>query len=333
MAELCQLAVGPRSAHLAAQVQAGQGADAIDTVGIAAWQVVGRLQVGIGLDRFAEELPVSHWVEAVGDDGAVLGDQVQEQRREIAECGDLLAVLVEHRLEQSQGVLGCRAGLGCKAAHLVPLLHGQGAADAAGGRPRRVDALAAERRDDLLAERPQPNAAARQVGVGPGQAEDVPGLGRALEAEHPVGRAEVEDAQGVRPNDLGEVEQPPQLRRGRWDVHRHDLVSGIDAIRAVSSPHTNAPAPMRMSMRKSNDELQMSVPSSPSRPACLFKKGAATAVSVSTGSKPRWAGCQQLRYVFSRRRRFSSSKKRTRERPEGNCSTRFSLSSGQHYRK
>jgi len=37
-----------------------------------------------------------------------------------------------------------------------------------------VDALAAERRNDLLAERPQPNAAARQVRVGPGQAEDVP---------------------------------------------------------------------------------------------------------------------------------------------------------------
>jgi hypothetical protein len=48
-----------------------------------------------------------------------------------------------------------------------------------------------------------------------------------------------------------------------------------------------------------------------------FKKGAATAVSVSTGSKPRRAGDQQLRHSLL----------------GGYFSSRFSLSSGQHFGK
>jgi len=44
-------------------------------------------------------------------------------------------------------------------------------------------------------------------------------------------------------------------------------------------------------------------------------EGAATAVSVSTGSKPRRAGGQEFRHAFR----------------GGNFSTRFSLSGGQHF--
>ncbi len=42
----------------------------------------------------------------------------------------------------------------------------------------------------------------------------------------------------------------------------------IEEMSAVSSPQTNAPAPMRISMRKSKGDSKMFVPNSPMRRAC-----------------------------------------------------------------
>ena len=59
----------------------------------------------------------------------------------------------------------------------------------------------------------------------------------------------------------------------------------IEAISAVSSPQTNAPAPMRMSMRKSNGVSKIWLPSRPSRFAWLDRRLAAG--RMASGYSPR----------------------------------------------
>ena len=91
-----------------------------------------------------------------------------------------------------------------------------------------MDLLAAQRFDDLLAELPQADAAAGQLGLGRDQAEDVALRRVAVPAEQQVGGAEVEEAQGVRLDDLAEVHQAAQLLGGRAEcVDRQDAVAGL----------------------------------------------------------------------------------------------------------
>ena len=111
VAELLELLVGQGRAHVRADVEPGQRADAVDAVGVAQRLVVGRLEVGVGLDRLADVLLVARGIDLVGDDlaagvdeaelaivmlpGPVLGDQAHEQRGEVAEADGLLVELIE----------------------------------------------------------------------------------------------------------------------------------------------------------------------------------------------------------------------------------------------
>ncbi len=69
--------------------------------------------------------------------------------------------------------------------------------------------------------------AAGQIGVGRDQAEHVPRRRVAVEAEQQVRPAQVEEAQGVGLDDLGQVHQAAQLVGGRGDVHRQDAVARL----------------------------------------------------------------------------------------------------------
>ncbi len=99
--------------------------------------------------------------------------------------------------------------------------------DAAGHDPGGVDPLAAEPLDDLLAEAAEPDAVAGQLRVGLGDAEDVALGGIGVEAEQQVGRGQVEEAEGVGLDDLGQVHQPAQVGPGRRRLDREDLVARL----------------------------------------------------------------------------------------------------------
>ena len=102
-----------------------------------------------------------------------------------------------------------------------------GRLDAAGDHPCRVDPLAAETFDDLLAEAAQGDAVASELRVVGGDAEEVAPGRVGVEAEQQVGRREVEEAEGVGLHDLGQVHDPAQLQGSLRRRDGEDLVARL----------------------------------------------------------------------------------------------------------
>ena len=144
-----------------------------------------------------------------------LGDQGHEQRGEVAEADGLFMELIEDGLEAAQRELGGLERFGQAGADVIAALAGQAGADAARHRPGRMNFLATQELDDLLAELPQANAPTREVGVGGDQAEDVPRGRIAIHAQDQVGPAQVEERQRVGLDNLTQVHEPAELVRGR----------------------------------------------------------------------------------------------------------------------
>src|SRR5271157_6307957 len=119
------------------------------------------------------------------------GDQGHEQRGEVAEVDGLFMELIEDGLEAAERELGGLERFGQAGADVLAAVAGQGGADAARYRPGRMNFLATQELDDLLAELPQTNAPPREVGVGGNQAEDVPPGRIAIHAQEQVGPAQV----------------------------------------------------------------------------------------------------------------------------------------------
>ena len=103
----------------------------------------------------------------------------------------------------------------------------RGAAMPPGHHPGRVDALAADRLDHLLAEAAQPDPVAGQLRVGPQHPEQVPAVRLGVEAEQQIGRGQVEEAEGVGLHHLGQVQDPAQVGAGRGRLDGQDLVAGL----------------------------------------------------------------------------------------------------------
>ena len=87
--------------------------------------------------------------------------------------------------------------------------------------------LRAEQLDDVLAEAAQSDAGQAQVGPGCRHAEDVARCGVGLHAQQQIGRGEMEEAQGVRLDHLGQIQHPPELRGGMRNADRHDGFAGF----------------------------------------------------------------------------------------------------------
>src|ERR1035441_5626187 len=159
--------------------------------------------------------------------GAVRFHQAHEERWEVAKDLDLLLMGVHRLLEEVEGDLRRGVGFRQPGANAGAAFLGQWAADAAGHSPRGMDLLAAEHRNDFLAELAQPNAGAGQLGIGGNQPEDVPLGLRRVPAEQKIRSAQVKEAQGMALDDLAEVHQPAQLVRGGRDVDGHDGVTRL----------------------------------------------------------------------------------------------------------
>ena len=238
-----QLLVGQRGAQLVGHVEPGQRADPVDAVGVAEVLPVGRLEERPGLDRLPQVLPVGPGVGPLGQhgavvadhpqgavvvlDGAVGADQAHERRREGAEPGRLLLVAPHLRGVPVQRPPGGGQGLGQAGQDLVAGLSGQGRRHAPGHHPGRVDALAPDRLDHLLAEAAQPDPVAGQLRVGPQHPEQVPAGRLGVEAEQQIRRGQVEEAEGVGLHDLGQVQDPAQVGPGRGRLGGQDLVAGL----------------------------------------------------------------------------------------------------------
>lgn len=90
-----------------------------------------------------------------------------------------------------------------------------------------MDLPASQALDDFLTKLPQPDAATRQVRSRVDQSEDVALGRRRIPAQEQVGTAEVEEAQGMRLNDLTQVHQPTKFLSRRRNGHRQDAVAGL----------------------------------------------------------------------------------------------------------
>ncbi len=103
----------------------------------------------------------------------------------------------------------------------------QRAAHAARNGPRRMNFFAAEHLDDLLAELAQADAGAGQLRVRRDQAENIALRRGRVPAEQKIRRAQMEEAQRVRLDDLAEVHQAAQFVGGGRNVDGHERVAGL----------------------------------------------------------------------------------------------------------
>lgn len=141
--------------------------------------------------------------------------------------GRLLGEPPHRGLVPAQGPLGGRAGLGQAGQNLVARLGLQRRVHSAGHDPGRVDALAAQRLDHLLAEAAQPDPVTGQLRVRTQHAEQVASTGLGVEAEQQIRRGQVEEAEDVGLGDLGQVHDAAQVDGGRGRLGGQDLVAGL----------------------------------------------------------------------------------------------------------
>ncbi len=242
-AELLELLVGARGPAPVGHVEPGQRSDAVDAVRVAHRLPVGRLEVRPRLHGLADVVVELLGVDLVGQEVAVrvddaepaavvvhvalAVDQAHEGRPEVAEGRGLLLPADHVLLEPGDGPLGGRDRLRDAREDPVPDLVGHLERDAARDDARRVDALAAQPLDDLLAPLAQLDAVPCQLRVLAGDADDVADRRVRVEPEQQVGRREVEEGQGVALDDLAQVDDPPQVRAGGRGLDGHDVVHGL----------------------------------------------------------------------------------------------------------
>ncbi len=107
------------------------------------------------------------------------------------------------------------------------MLGGERGIDAAGNHPGRVDPLAADQFDNLLADFPQPYAIPGNLRIGLDHSDDVP-FGRiGVHAEEQIRRRQVKEAEGVRLDVFAAVEQSPEQDGGFGRMNTEDGITGL----------------------------------------------------------------------------------------------------------
>jgi len=123
--------------------------------------------------------------------------------------------------------MGPLPGIGDLGQDGVALGRLQGTADPSGDDPRRVDPLPTQPLDDPLAEATQGHAVTGEVGRLAGHTHQVAQGRVGVEPEQEIGGREVEEAQRVRLDDLGQIEHAAQPDTSRGHGYPQDLVTGF----------------------------------------------------------------------------------------------------------
>jgi len=152
----------------------------------------------------------------------------------IAEDVRLLLEGREHALEPAQRIQDGGAGLGDAAADLGVRFLGQRGSDAAGDGPGRVDLLPAQVGDDLLAELAEADAGAGQFRLGGNQPKMLRTAGSLSKPRMEIGRAEVEEAQRMRLDDLPRFINRRNLSAAGGMLDRQDLVRRLGGRQEVA---------------------------------------------------------------------------------------------------
>src|SRR5581483_2095326 len=168
--ELCQFLISERSATVAAHIEPGERPDAIGAARQSSRYIVGRLQIAPRLDLFAEVLEIAGWIEIFGDSfsrlvddpqraiverkASVFFDETHKERGEVAKCLYLIAESRGCFLQPRKTARRDGHCLGNRCKNCIAILYAQRLADAAGYYPGRMNALASQAFDDLLAEFP-----------------------------------------------------------------------------------------------------------------------------------------------------------------------------------
>src|SRR5271165_4590724 len=240
--ELGQFLVRQRRAHGFDDVQPRQRAYAVAALGIAERLEVGELGVAVRLDGFADDFrepvgenAVFNYVAAGVDhpqsadgklDRLVFVDQAHVVRLEVGEDFDLRPEPVGDLLVCGQREADVGVGLGDHGQDFIALCGLQRLCDAAGHNPSGMNALFAQKLNDVLSEAAQSDAGAAQFRPGGDDAEDMARFGVGLHAQQQVGRGEIKEAQRVGLNHLGQIQHAAQLRGGVWNPDGHDGLAG-----------------------------------------------------------------------------------------------------------
>ena len=263
LAQVGELGIGPGGADPLAHVEAGQGAHPVDPLRVAEGAVVRELEVAPGLHGFGQEGGVVVPPQALGQDAAIGSHDAQaaacglclphivaaiqmlpaapgahqghEQAGEVAEAVHFgLQWSVEESLEPLQCQGGGGHGLRQVLENLVAVLQAEGAAHPARHGPGAVDLAPGQALDDPLAELPQADAGAGQLGLSRHQAEHIAPRWIAVPAQQEVGAAQVKEGEGMALADLGQVEQAPELGRRRRNAHRQQAITGAGRRQQVA---------------------------------------------------------------------------------------------------
>ncbi len=180
---------------------------------------LGRHQFAIGVDDAQGAVVELQPPRAIGEAGEQ-GGEVGEGRRFFREVAKQGAESLDRALQGGEGI-------GQQRQHLIALLLGQRCAHAAGHGPGRMNPLARQDLDDLLADLPQADAVARHLRHGCGDAHQIARFRRRVHTEQQVGGGEMKDAQRVRLQDLRHVQNAAQTLAVGRDAHCQNRVTGF----------------------------------------------------------------------------------------------------------
>ena len=249
--ELPALAVGERRRDEIAAGDPRERPHAIPAVLVAERAQVRELHVRPRLHFLGDLLPVVAVVHVVEDlvpirlcrtqsavvevHRAVRAHEAQRARLERAERAVGLEVFLEQPLHDVHRVAAPRDHLVDVFLQFAALVGGQRLVHAARDRARAVDALAGGVADHFLAVLAQQHSLLGDVRVSGGHAHDVAACHVGIEAEQQVGRAQVEEVQRMRLQDLAVVHQAADLlRRGRELRGAHHLVERLAGREVVA---------------------------------------------------------------------------------------------------
>ena len=153
---------------------------------------------------------------------AVGADERHQVRAEDAEAVVQRRILRVQVLDEAHRVAAPRDHLVDVGEQRVAFLRRHRLVDAARDRARAVHALARGHADHFLPELAQQHALPRRLRMGLRDGDDVAPRGVAVEPEQQVGRAQMEEVQGVRLQDLAVVHQPADLLGGRRELRGAD---------------------------------------------------------------------------------------------------------------
>src|SRR5579859_4474639 len=156
---------------------------------------------------------------------AAVVDQSHEERGEIGEDLNLGGKLLDGVFEPEQRTQDRSNGRTNESENLVALLFAERLIDAARHRPSRMDPFAGQQLNDALTELAEGHPIGANLRMALRDMQDASLLGIGIHTEQQIRGGEIEEAERVRLDKLRQIQNAPQVRRDRRNLHGEDSVA------------------------------------------------------------------------------------------------------------